>query len=537
MKSSFLILALLATTCIVYAQPQIEYSQPIDVSSSGAHKILQLKNGNTFLLHFSKQGIDVSVYDKKRDVIARANLTSDLWDASAMPYSSLEGLYEISGQPVIFLSQSIGKDYCLFRIILDPQTGKILNEKKLSHFAVRGRFNFLYGATSENTGGFVVEKDPYSDYYAVAYYNNDPDDIDEAIRVVHYNGENKKIGAGYLTLPRGKYKYINFIALAVIGDKQVNICTYAYNSKRDKGEDAKVIISKLAAGDSVFENKELDFTEDFRNTQAIMKYNKGTGMLNLLTLTRIKSKGSTTYYLALVNYIDPSTLYVTGTVPLTAEKASAFMQAHLDVDAYQGLPQDMIINPDNSITVLMEENQQEIITNRYSTSYRTYLGNIGITVMDPKGKEKEGAAILKMQYAALLINPLYMHYKHEGMWSYNPNAAFRKNYNAFLSFDYVSTNNNRYVMFNDLPENFDRNEKKKRKILTYPDQSNTICYKLNKGDMEKFYLFGEPADSRDNTFCNIESSDYLAETNTYCTMIVADHKHDQEIKLAWVKFD
>ncbi len=537
MKKVFLFVSLIVTYCsVLQAQPSIEYSSAFEESSSGANKILQMKNGNTFLLHFSKQGIDVNVYDKKRDNISKTLLTSDLWDASQMPATSLEGLYEINSQPVIFLSQFVDKEYCLFRIILDPETGKVLKEKKLSSFPISTKFTLRRGEKS--TGEFVIAKDPYSDCYAVAYYDDEAETLNEKIRVVHYNGQNKKIGAGYLELPKGKYKYINFVAMAVIGDKQVNVCTYGYNSKKELGEDARVIISKLTTGDSVFVNKELDFSEDFRSTQAIMKYNPGTGMLNLLTLTSLKSKHNTTYYLALINYIDPATLFVTTTAPISTNKASEYMQSHLDVDAYQGLPQDMIINPDNSITVLMESNTQEIITHNNYTTYRTYLGNIGLTVMDTRGKEKEGAAILKLQYAEWLMNPLYLHYKHEGLWSYNENRAMlRKNYNAFLSFDYVSTNANRYIMFNDRPENFDRDEKKKRKLLEYPDRSNTICYKLNKGDMEKFYLFGEPTDDRQNNYCNIEASNYLPETKTYATIVMKRNGKDEDSHIAWVKFE
>ncbi len=73
-------------------------------------------------------------------------------------------------------------------------------------------------------------------------------------------------------------------------------------------------------------------------------------------------------------------------------------------------------------------------------------------------------------------------------------------------------------------------------MLEYPDRSNTICYKLNKGEMEKFYLFGEP-EERCNKFCNIEASNYLPESNTYATIVVTRNGRDEESRLAWVKFD
>lgn len=537
-KITPLLLSLLVfVTTLVYADPKIEYSEAFTRIGGGANKILQLKNGNTFLMHFSRNGIDVTVYNSKRDVISHKELTSEVWDASKMMYSNLAGLYEINGQPVIFLTQTANKEYGLYRIILDAQTGEITKEKRLKSFHISSNYNFWSGILKYTTGGFSVEKDPYSECYAIAYNNPAEEDINERIKVLHYNGEHKKISAAYLELPKGKYKYVNYVAMAVIGDKQVNLCTYGYNSMRDKGEDARVILSRLPAGDSVFVNKELDFTEDFRSTQAIMKYNKGTGMLNLLTLTQIQSKRNTTYYLALMSYIDPSTLFITGTVPITNEKASAYMQSHLDVDEYQGLPEDMIINPDNTVTVLMEQTRQEIVTrNGAVVSQRTYLGNIGLTVLDTKGKEKDGSAVLKMQNANGLMYPLYLSDKRGGTWSYNVNNGFIVNYNAYLSYDYVSTSTNRYILFNDRPENFDRDEKKKRKMLEDPSHSNTICYKLNNGEMEKFYLFGEP-DEHQYVFCNVEASNYQPATNTYCTIVISKKKREDETKLAWIKFD
>jgi hypothetical protein len=538
MKKALLFVLLLAVTTVLNAQPKIEYGPEIEGSNGGAYKILLLKNGNTFLFHFSKKGIEVTVYNKSHDVISQKTLESDLWNPGKIPQSNIEGLYEISGQPVIFLRQPYDGSPALFRIVLDAESGKIVKEKKLGHLEASGKPNFFTGYLNSKFGVFYVEKDPYSDCYAVAYYDEGLEDVNERIRIVHYDGSHKKISGGYYKVPDNNFKYLSFIGMTVVGDKQVDMCAYGYNSKKDKGEDARVMIAKLPAGDSVFISKVLDFSEDFRNTQAIMKYNKGTGMINLLTLTMLKAKGGTSYFLPLISYIDPATLFVTTTQIITTDKASAYMQSHLDVDAYQGLPQDMIINPDNTVTVVMEQNQQEVTTRNGSVvSAKTYLGNIGVTVLDTKGKEKEGCAILKMQVANGLMQPLYLATKGQGSWSYNGEGFFSlRSYNAYMSFDYVSTQKNRYILFNDRYDNFDRDEKRKRKLVDFPERTNTICYKLNNGDMDKFGLFGELVEG-EYKFCNIESSDFLLESNTYATIATSRKGRNEETKIAWIQFE
>ena len=67
--------------------------------------------------------------------------------------------------------------------------------------------------------------------------------------------------------------------------------------------------------------------------------------------------------------------------------------------------------------------------------------------------------------------------------------------------------------------------------------TNTMCYRLNDPKMDKFYLFGEPGDHNNSTFCYIESSDYNTDLNTYATMIVERDGRDKVAKIAWVKFE
>ena len=542
-KPVFFLLAILIVFNTAYCQhPTVEMSAGFDEPEAGWNKVMQLSNGNTFFFHSTKkEGIEITVYDKGRNLISTKEITSELWDPTKFKNTTVVGLYEIKGQPVLFLHQMLDRTPTLFRIILDANTGAVVKEKQLGtieRYKAGAAWAMKFGKVEPSD--FYVEKDPYSDCYAVVFFNGFAHESGERIKVVHYSGDHKKISSAYYDSPNDKYKYLRFISMVVEGDKMLHICTYGFNDKSNSGEDAGVIISKLNAGDSAFTHKSLDFAEDFRDTKAVMRYNKGTNKIQLLTLSFIKGKRGTNYYLPIVTYIDPETMFMSSAEVLTTKYASEYLQKHLDRDeGFSGLPQDMVINSDNSTTIVMEESAQQVTYDHSGNvvSATTTLGNIGLSELNDKAKEAGGYAILKSQTTHGLINALYQAQREKGYWSIRAGGMVKAGTTVYMSFDYLTSGKNRYVIFNDYPENFDRDEKKKRKMVVAITPANTICYKLHNGEMEKFYLFGEPDDDKKSKFCYIETSDFNKQTNTYATLVVDRDHGDKVAKIAWVKFE
>lgn len=248
--------------------------------------------------------------------------------------------------------------------------------------------------------------------------------------------------------------------------------------------------------------------------------------------------------MTLMSYIDPESLYIVATKPLMNEKVSSYAQSHFSSNnqSYSGLPQQMVINNDHSTTVLFEESEKEIVTNANTgqvVSAKTFLGNIGISELSEKGMEQDGYAITKVQQANGLIDPLYISHKSKGHWSYrggigNPMIV---NNNAFMSFDYVNANANRYILFNDYTENFHKGEDAKRKkVVVAISEANTVCYKLNNGKMDKYFLFGAPKEDNESKFCYIESSHFMKDNNTYATLMMDRKGRKKQAQIAWVTF-
>lgn len=552
---SILSLALL-TGSVAKAQPtDVKYSTSFDEPNNGWNKVMQLSNGNTFLFNFSKDGIEVTVYNQNRAFASKKVLQSKLWEPRKMNGSVIEGLFEIDGKPVIFLQQLLDRTPTLFRIILDPNTGAMLKEEninELQRYGAGAGYAMAFGRVEQ--ADFQVEKDPQSDCYAIVSFNSFAEESNNRIQIAHYNGSHKEVNrANY---PSQGFKYINLIGLTVHSDKHIIACTYGYNTAASGGKDSRVIVSKLNAGDTNFINKQLENTADFKNTEAVMQFNPGTGLIQLMTLTITKGKqrsvglaaigvpqGSKTYYGAIYTLIDPESLYIVSSKPISNTNADNVAKSEYGLSkGFNGLPQTMVINPDNSTTILCEEMTLDQIMGSYgSVSYRTHLNNIGVTNFDIKGTETGGTVILKEQMANGLIEPLYMYNKSKGFWSFMSLGWTRgvAPNNAFLSYDYVATPEGRYIIFNDYPENIERKaEKKYNKIkqVVAISEANTMCYKVNGSKVEEHYLFGTPKDDSYSKFCYVESSHYNPKTKTYATLMVSRDGRKKEAKVAWVQF-
>ena len=551
-KTIFIIAALLLCFGSLMAQQVgIEKSEEFDEPEYGWNKLLQLKNGNTFFFHSTKKdGIEVVVYNKQRKQIADKTLESKLWDVSKMRNSKIVGLYEINGEPVIFIVQADDRQPTLYRMRINGTTGAIVKEDELGHLPPTSIwYGYAMAFGNADASNIIIEKDPQSDCYAVIFFNGFAHNRSERIKVVHYDGNHKILNSGFYESPNGKFKYLRYIGAVVDGNKRVFVTTYGHNGNSSDVL-ARVIVSRLNVGDSSFTHNLLDFSEDLDDTKAIMVYNHNNNRLQLMTLTytetkhRFFSSRSTKSYLLLLSYLDPESLSLINVKQLVGEKVNEYGIKNIDKDyEYSGIPEQMILNKDNTTTILAESTELITTRDKYGRVIheKTILGPIGISELSDTGAELRGYAINKKQQADGNFPLLYMSGRSKGIFAY-PRQGMgigmsRSNTNEFFSYDYVNAPNGRYVIFNDLPGNADKDEEdESRKTVKSVSSTNTMCYKLNDPKMDKFYLFGEPDDKKASTFCYIESSDYNKDINTYATMIVERDGRSKSAKIAWITF-
>src|SRR5690606_577874 len=89
----------------------------------------------------------------------------------------------------------------LYRIQLNPDNGAITKQQKLGElpkYGMMAGYAMAFGGVDQED--FIVEKDPYSDAYAVVHYNSFAKESDKRIELVHYaveNGEHVEINRSY----------------------------------------------------------------------------------------------------------------------------------------------------------------------------------------------------------------------------------------------------------------------------------------------------------------------------------------------------
>src|SRR5690606_35390933 len=94
-----------------------------------------------------------------------------------------------------------------------------------------------------------------------------------------------------------------------------------------------------------------------------------TGMIQMMTITLLQAKsknnimrGSTrsvSYYMPLISYIDPESLQIIKKVVLPAEGLDNYAKSKgINKDGFRGLPVNMILNSDNTTTLLLEEKSE-----------------------------------------------------------------------------------------------------------------------------------------------------------------------------------
>lgn len=568
MKKILLVLvACLATHLPLFAQQfKIEKSIAFEEPEFGWNKILQLKNGNTFFFHSTRRdGIEVTVYNKQRKQISTRTLESNLWDVGKMKLAKIVGLHEINGEPVLFVMQADDRQPTLYRMRLNPNTGARMNEMKMGNMPKVSFFaGYAMAFGDVDIPEIFVEKDPNSNCYAVIYFDGLAKEGNARIRVVHYDGTHKQLNTANYFAPDNKYKYLRYIGAVVDSNKRVFLATYGFNGKANEDKEPGVIVSKLNVGDTKFSHTLINVSNDFNDTKSVMLYNRNTNRIQLMTATFTKENtpmweraywtgvdhkffGMSIFRcLVLMSYFDAETLSTISVKPLAGSKIDAYGKQNINKDYnYNGVPQNMVLNKDNTTTVLLEDitylstNTGASATSSGRTHYKTKLGPVGVSELSEDGMELNGYAISKKQIADGTLPVLYMAGRSNGIFAY-PTApgTSTSNNNHFLSYDYIYTDKGRYVIFNDLPKNSDKDEdEERRKAVAYVSKTNTMCYKLGDPKIEKFFLFGEPAGDDKSVFSYIASSDFNKEINTYATMIVERDGRDKQAKIAWVTFE
>lgn len=534
-----LVVTLLCCRFAVAQVPVVTLGPAFEEPGDGWDKLMQLKNGNTVYLHFSKKGgLSVAMYNAQRELIVTDTVHTQQWNSGDLESTEIDGIYEINGQPVIFLQQLVKYNPVLYRLVLDAETGKLLREDKLGELpSVQHRSVFVDDNLASHD--IYVEKDPNSDYYAVALFSGAAiqknDSIHERIQVLHFSPAHEMIHQGWLYVADTSYSYFSYIHMAVTGREHVYLGTVAFNVKHGDGiAGPKVLFSILSPDSASFSHHVLDYTAGAGNVGGYIQTVPDAALVRMLLYIPAKQKEGGSGII--LNTFQAANGKLKKHVQLTFPELARNMEINLGYkEPYKGTPQRLLLNEDGSSTLLMENLSFFKQGNSQINKLHTNLGDIGIAQLDTAGRENTTMAVSKYQVITGVCEPFQLQRRAKSEWIFR-NKIAALNTNTWLSYDYISRPSASFVLFNDYLQYLDTGGSDRvRKPLKFATDANFVCYRFYNGKMERLYLFGMPEVTKGYA-CMMGAADYNARSGSYATVLVSRKGTERTAQIAWIKF-
>ncbi|MBS1577236.1 MAG: hypothetical protein JST09_18205 [Bacteroidetes bacterium] len=524
MKFHLIILAFFTISVLVTnAQFKIIAEGPVfEEPEKGSAKILQLKNGNTAFFLRTGREFNLQIYNSSHQKKVEQTLPSDFGKKDLY----VRAIFELNNDIVILIGVSEDRVPTIYRWIVDGTTGRLKSNEKLAELSKVSRtagYSIVFGGVP--IPNFFVKKDPDGDSYAIILMNSFEPDRNKRIEIIWYGADNKEISRAYYTSPEEKYKYLEYLDMVVISKERVSILAYAYNTKASGDNEKVLALANLNIGDNVVSVVELPFVKNMLVYDAISKYNPVTKRIITVAATK-ESKRSNEYscYLAC---IDPESKKVEYSSPIYPVKASE-MQVELfgRRHPFTGLPQNLYINNDGTISVVFEEMTQ--ISSQYST--HTELGNIAVSKYNANGKELSSCLIPKSQLLKSgALSPFYLSYREGNFTALGQGDQFK-------SFAYLNGGEKIYILFNDIEENWERIQKGKITTIQSVGDCDGYYYNISgyKTLPNRDFVFGKP-EKRQNNLALFAVSEYNKNTNMYVTLKLEKNGREKGVRLVWMQ--
>jgi hypothetical protein len=509
--TAIIVLLFLQLSCLAQSY---KLSSPIDLPREGWNKLLLMHDGRTVLFHFeNKKTPLIKVFDKKYNEIASEPCQSGLIDTKTLDNAYFDGVYDINGEAVLFLTQQIDKRESLLKLRFDAETAKLISEENITKTE----------GFSENTTAFLL-KQQYEDGYNIVTFSKGS--VTEAsLDLKMYDEEHRLMKTIPVNMVKKGYDYIHLIGedidregsilLTVELDKLIQypdvIEKYLVLYFLPKGAEAfNAKIIKLPAGARDFK---INFTDNiFANTVNIFLSSLQDKQVNTTLVTSL-------YHTLLIadtgmNNLEPVTL---NDLALNRQ----FRQQSGTEKIYAGNILTAQTNAEGNTTVISEDIRaiSGLDETDKSAPAVTY---IAATQYDFQGKENWGVILPKAGYFKTAL-------KHTN------DEVFKTRTSEFelsqaLSF---TTKNNTYVIFNELDKNSDNNYS----LIQDYNKTNAMYYKLSKkGTVTRSYLFDSPQ-GEEYKQAYTYSGDIDERKNLYATLMLSHKGAITSTHIAWCKLD
>jgi hypothetical protein len=515
-----LCLALLAGN--VSAQDyKYETSEAIDISREGWNKVLQMRNGNTLFFHFEpRKGIVVKVFDKTHKEIASQKHVCKLLDINMLDRSFMDGIVDIGGEGVLFITQDLDNKETTIRLRIDATTGKLLGEDKV-----------IQSASFQNKTTTDLLKLPTEDTYYFVASQGKAGFHEKTITINEYNGKNELKKTIPVTFDQKGYNDVVYKKARI--DRNGGVMVAVELSKIIQYPDLHektLLLAYLPKGADSVRYTRVVVPNSYGSYTVLLTHNSYANSLNVLLSGDILGYMKNGLSKQSINIGQQSLLIINEdfsgkmTAFLDNKKLRNYIHTQTDTNQnYNSHAFDMYTNRYGLSTVVYTGDLQSNATYGWVNNAKGSKSAIGITQYNDKGEEVFGSVI---PYSKLKLGHL----------SY-PVVFHTTSVGEINQLDYFNTKNDFYFMYNELSRKYDQPLAAATDSVYNCYETNAVCSRLNKKkELTKALLFGkqEPDDFRQ---VYPGSTHYNEQTGTYALVFLHTKGTEIKTKLAWFQLE
>lgn len=497
-------------------------SDPIDITQDGWHKLLQMTNGNTMLFHFENRKIlRIRVFNKSGKEIAAGKQDFKVFDVNALDKSHFDGLFELDGKAVLFMTQQIDNTETLMRFEFDGNTGRILSEEK----AVKS-------ASFKNATSAHVLKMHGVLGYTIVCYNNVVGNDSAVVEVKYYNEKHEETNTIRHAIATKNYDYISFLGAKITEDGSVFATLKTQKIIQHKHlYDAAMVVVYIPFGWKTATVKSIGLPPGLNVTGVGFTKNSFANNINILLHSKKTLQGNIGLENKRVTIRETEMVIMSDDfssakeIFLNNNKAKEYIKKETGDSGTVHLKSPVMLNfYTNSVGVSTSIYRESGYEKNYKQFPTIFFGKYLITKYDDNGNEMSATVIPNA---------------HNYVMNETFPSVFRGEVTQTSLYDDVTimNKNSVYIILNDVERNFNKGIKDVLSQVYHYDSTNTVIYHVNKKNMiSKKYFFNNAAP---NEYKHVfpGSQDYNELNKRLAIMMRKKAGKTESLHIAWRKME
>lgn len=494
-------------------------SAPIDISKDGWNKLLQFKNGNTALFHFEvNKSFLIKVFDASGKEIASKKYLPTIVDPTALDKAFFDGLYDINGEAVLFITQDIDNVQTLVRLRFNAMNAGIISEERI---VKSDNFN-------KRISAYVLKHDA-SDDYSIFCYMDLQTDTATTVKLIKYNAKHEMIKEIPYTTTKKGIDEVSFVSADI--DINGNILAAIQQSKIVQYPalyDRTLKILYMPANEDKFIPVSMSVENGLDIQSGRHTVNTFAENVNFITSRKwhVYDKGIHQYDIATQSmYIFPNDFSKVNNVSFRYNLANKILR-EVSGDSnskFTGWVVAAITN-DRGITTIISESKgiPRYFIDKWPNNAVMASGDICITQLDDLGNEMWATIVPKNNY--YIVTETF------------PAVFHTTSRYEYYTSTFVNTPKRSYVLFNTTVENYNKSLNQKQADVFDYENTNAILYCVGKKNtvVKKYLVAGTEGES----YTILPRSEHFRLENNKLA-ILASRKKDSKstFHIAWRKME